>query len=80
MNFDEDQKDVGVRNSISHTVNVIIFAWGKVREHVAKAFHVGLISRILLLFPSQRQIGFIFAWGNFREEGKSAKNAKITPM
>ena len=24
-------------------------------------------------------MGFIFAWGNFRKEDKSAKNAKITP-
>ena len=24
-------------------------------------------------------MGFIFAWGNFREKDKSEKNAKITP-
>ena len=51
----------------STTVNVIIFIGGKFCENVGKTFHMGVI------------FGFIFARGNFREEDKSAKNAKITP-
>ena len=35
-----------------NTVNVVIFAGGKFREHVGKTFHVGVIFTILLLFPS----------------------------
>ena len=35
-----------------HTVNVVIFAGGKFRENVGKAFHVGVIFTILLIFPS----------------------------
>ena len=45
-----------------HTVNVVIFAGGKFRENVGKKFHVGVIFTKLLLFSSQRHMGFIFAW------------------
>ena len=38
--------------SVLYTVNVVIFAGGKFRENVDKAFHVGVIFTILLLFPS----------------------------
>ena len=34
------------------TVNVVIFAGGKFRQNVGKAFHVGVIFTMLLLFPS----------------------------
>ena len=34
------------------TVNVVIFAWGKFRKNFGKAFHMGVIFTILLLFPS----------------------------
>ena len=47
------------------TVNVVIFAGGKFRENVGKTFHVWVIFRILLVFPSLRHMGFIFEWGNF---------------
>ena len=33
-----------------NTVNVVIFARGKIRENVGKTFHVGVIFRII--FPS----------------------------
>ena len=55
------------------------FRWGKFRENVGRTFHVGVIFTILLIFLSERHAGFIFAWGNFREDGKIAKTAKITP-
>ena len=45
------------------TVNVVIFAGGKFRENVGKTFHVGVIFTILLVVPSFRHMGFIFAWG-----------------
>ena len=45
------------------TVNVVIFAGGKFRENVGKTFHVGVIFTILLIYPSERHMGFIFAWG-----------------
>ena len=35
-----------------HTVNVVIFAGGKFREHVGKTFHVGVNFTKLLLFSS----------------------------
>ena len=63
-----------------HTVNVVISAGGKFRENVGKTFYVGVIFTILLLLPSYRYMGLIFAWVFFfREEDISAKNAKITP-
>ena len=34
------------------TVNMVIFAGGKFPENVGKTFHVGVIFRILILFPS----------------------------
>ena len=46
-----------------HTVNVVIFAGGKFRENVGKTFHLGVIFTILLIYPSERHMGFIFAWG-----------------
>ena len=45
------------------TVNVVIFAGGKFREKIGRTFHVGVIFTILLIFPSLRHMGFIFAWG-----------------
>ena len=55
---------IDVRNKcMQTTVNVVIFAGGNFRENVGKTFHVGVIFTILLLFPSQRRIGLIFAWG-----------------
>ena len=66
------------------TVNVVIFAGGKFRENVRKIFHVGVIFTILLLFPSYRHIGFIFAWGLFsrrrqkREKRENYPHAKIS--
>ena len=36
----------------SHTVNMVIFTWGKIRENVGNTFHKGVIFTILLLFPS----------------------------
>ena len=46
-----------------NTVNVVIFVWGKFREKIGRTFHVGVIFTILLIFPSLRHMGFIFAWG-----------------
>ena len=66
------------------TVNVVIFAGGKFRENVSKTFHVGVIFPILLLFPSERHMGFIFAWGLFsrrrqkREKRENYPHAKIS--
>ena len=37
---------------MSTTVNVVILAGGKFQENVGKTFHVGVIFKILLLFPS----------------------------
>ena len=34
------------------TVNVVIFSGGKFHENVGKTFHVGVIFKILPLFPS----------------------------
>ena len=68
---------------ISGTVNVVIFAGGKFRENVGKTFHVGVIFTILLIFPSYRHMGFIFAWGLFsrrrqkREKRENYPHAKI---
>ena len=48
-------------NRSLNTVNVVIFAGGKFREYVCTTFHVGVIFTILLLFPSYRHMGLIFA-------------------
>ena len=45
------------------TVNVVIFAGGECDGNVGKAFQVGVIFTILLLFPSQRHNGFYFRVG-----------------
>ena len=60
----------------TYTVNMVIFSGGKFRKNFGKTFLVGVIFRILLLFPLERQMVFVFAWGNFREEDKSPK---VTP-
>ena len=62
-----------------NTVNVVIFAGGKFRENIGKTFCVGVISRYYSYFL-HKGIWVLFSrGGNFREEDKSAKNAKITP-
>ena len=61
------------------TVNVVIFAGGKFRENVGKTFHVGVIFTILSYFVHKAVWALFSRGGNFREEDKSAKNAKIIP-
>ena len=57
---------------------MVIFAGGKFGENVCKTFHVGYISRCYSFFL-QKGIWVLFSrGGNFREEHKSVKNAKIT--
>ena len=58
-----------------------LFSLGeKFRENVGKTFHVDVIFTILLLFL-HKGIWVLFSrGGNFCEEDKSAKNAKITPL
>ena len=60
--FDEDARYT-VDEIAGITVNVVIFAGGKFRENVGKTFHVGVIFTILLIVPSYKHVGVIFAWG-----------------
>ena len=57
-----------------YTVNLNIFAGGKVRKKVGKVFHVGVIFTILYSYL----LWVLFSsGGNFRKEDKNGKNVKI---
>ena len=59
---------------------MVIFAGGKFRENVGKTFHLWVIFTILLIYPSERHMGFIFAWGViFAKMTKSRKPRKLPP-
>ena len=53
---------LGLGTNYENTVNVVILAGGKFHKNVGKTFQGGVIFTKLLLFPSQKHMGFIPAW------------------
>ena len=60
-----------------NTVNVVILDGGNFAKMLARHFTWALFSRTTPI-SFIKAYEFIFAWGNFREEDQSVKNAKIT--
>ena len=64
---------------VSVTVNVVIFPGGKFRENVGRTFYMGIIFTKLLLYPSERHMGFYFCVGVICTKKTEARKMRKLP-